>query len=231
MSSVASRKGGAFGLGRGGPRLNRRVLRDNIQGLTKPAIQRLAHVAGVKSISGSVYEEMRGIIRVYMEMVIQNALIYCEHARRKAVKSDDVLHALERLTAGTSTIKKLYHTGESKASKCKLYKTSEHTGDKKPRKKRGTRALSEIRFYQKTSVDCVHFAKDPFKRLVREIAQDLMSDLGFTAAAIVTIQLATESYVIQLFEKAVMLAIHAHREMVYPKDLQLLRRISGEVNS
>ena len=34
------------------------VLRDNIQGITKPAIRRLARRGGVKRISGLVYEEV-----------------------------------------------------------------------------------------------------------------------------------------------------------------------------
>ena len=36
------------------------VLRDNIQGITKPAIRRLARRGGVKRISGLVYEEVQG---------------------------------------------------------------------------------------------------------------------------------------------------------------------------
>ena len=34
------------------------VLRDNIQGITKPAIRRLARRGGVKRISGLIYEEV-----------------------------------------------------------------------------------------------------------------------------------------------------------------------------
>ena len=36
------------------------ILRDNIQGITKPAIRRLARRGGVKRISGLIYEEVRG---------------------------------------------------------------------------------------------------------------------------------------------------------------------------
>ena len=35
--------------------------RDNIQGITKPAIRRLARRGGVKRISGLIYEETRGV--------------------------------------------------------------------------------------------------------------------------------------------------------------------------
>ena len=38
---------------------HRKVLRDNIQGITKPAIRRLARRGGVKRISGLIYEEVR----------------------------------------------------------------------------------------------------------------------------------------------------------------------------
>ncbi|KAE9608398.1 putative transcription factor Hap3/NF-YB family [Lupinus albus] len=37
----------------------RKVLRDNIQGITKPAIRRLARKGGVKRISGLIYEETK----------------------------------------------------------------------------------------------------------------------------------------------------------------------------
>jgi histone H4 len=39
-------------------------LRDNIQGITKPAIRRLARRGGVKRISGLIYEETRGVLKV-----------------------------------------------------------------------------------------------------------------------------------------------------------------------
>ena len=46
-------------LGKGGSKYHRKVLRDNIQGITKPAIRRLARRGGVKRSSGLIYEEIR----------------------------------------------------------------------------------------------------------------------------------------------------------------------------
>ena len=43
-------------MGKGGAKRHRKVLRDNIQGITKPAIRRLARRGGVKRISGLIYE-------------------------------------------------------------------------------------------------------------------------------------------------------------------------------
>ena len=52
-------KGGKGKAGGAGKR-HRKVIRDNIQGITKPAIRRLARRGGVKRISGLIYEEARG---------------------------------------------------------------------------------------------------------------------------------------------------------------------------
>ncbi|GCB63768.1 hypothetical protein scyTo_0000194 [Scyliorhinus torazame] len=57
------------GLGKGGAKRHRKVLRDNIQGITKPAIRRLACRGSVKRISGLIYEETRGVLKVFLENV------------------------------------------------------------------------------------------------------------------------------------------------------------------
>ena len=87
---------GGKGLGKGGAKRHRKILRDNIQGVTKPAIRRLARRGGVKRISGLIYEEVRGVLRVFLENVIRDAVTYTDHARRKTVSSLDVVYALKR---------------------------------------------------------------------------------------------------------------------------------------
>ena len=47
---MTGRGKGGKGLGKGGAKRHRKVLRDNIQGITKPAIRRLA-----RRISGLIY--------------------------------------------------------------------------------------------------------------------------------------------------------------------------------
>ena len=63
------------GLGKGGAKRHRKILRDNIQGITKPAIRRLARRGGVKRISGLIYEETRGVLKIFLENV-SCALVY-----------------------------------------------------------------------------------------------------------------------------------------------------------
>jgi hypothetical protein len=63
------------GLGKGGAKRHRKILRDNIQGITKPAIRRLARRGGVKRISGLIYEETRGVLKTFLENVSNNSNI------------------------------------------------------------------------------------------------------------------------------------------------------------
>ena len=142
---MSGRGKGGKGLGKGGAKRHRKVLRDNIQGITKPAIRRLARRggtaqrgniistrpprraprrspprsprsilkransnetpqrprpnasrSGVKRISGLIYEETRGVLKVFLENVIRDSVTYTEHARRKTVTAMDVVYALKR---------------------------------------------------------------------------------------------------------------------------------------
>jgi len=75
---------------------HRRILRDSISGVTQASIRRLARRGGVKRISVLVYDEVRAVLKVYMENVLRDAVTFTEHANRKTVKTIDVLHALKR---------------------------------------------------------------------------------------------------------------------------------------
>ena len=64
--------------------------------------------------------------------------------------------------------------------------------------------------------------------MVREIAQDMMTDLRFQSTALLALQEAAESYLIGLFEDTLLCAVHAKRVTIMPKDIQLARRLRGE---
>ena len=100
-------------------------------------------------------------------------------------------------------------------------------GVKKPHRFRpGTVALREIRKYQKSTELLVR--KAPFQRLVREIAQDFKNDLRFQTTAVMALQEASEAYLVGLFEDTNLCCIHAKRVTIFPRDMQLARRIRGE---
>ena len=76
---MSGRGKGGKGLGKGGAKRHKKVLRDNIQGITKPAIRCLASRDGVKRISGLIYEETRGVLKVFSENVIRDAVAYTKY--------------------------------------------------------------------------------------------------------------------------------------------------------
>jgi histone H4 len=74
----------------------RTVKRDNIEGITKPAIRRLARRGGVKRLGGGTYGEVRGCLKKFLESVLKDTITYSEHAHRKTVTRNDVVYALKR---------------------------------------------------------------------------------------------------------------------------------------
>jgi len=245
------------GLGLGGTMRHRKVLRDNIQGISKPALQRILRRAGVKRNSGLVFEEMRGILKVFMETIIHDVLIFTTHDHRVTVQISDLRAALKlrgiKLAAGinenakrTASLQSSNSRGKkvvkahsnpaakksakkmTKPSVAKAKKATSGTATKKPHRfKPGTVALREIRRQQKNS-DCLAIPKMNFCRLVREIAQDYKEDLRFSAGVCDLLQLTVEDYLVKLCAFANRLAIHAGRETLYPADLQIVRYVREE---
>ena len=82
--AMSGRGKSSKGLGKGGTKRHHKVLHDNIQGITKPAIRRLAHRGGVKRISGLIYEETREVLKVFLENVIWDVGTYTKHAQLRA---------------------------------------------------------------------------------------------------------------------------------------------------
>ena len=66
------------------------MLRDNIQGITKPAPSRQALRGGVKRISGLFYEETcSGVLKVCLENIIWDGVTYTENTWRKTVTASN----------------------------------------------------------------------------------------------------------------------------------------------
>jgi histone H3/H4 len=53
---------------------------------------RLARRGGVKRISGLIYEETRGVLKIFLENVIRDSVTYTEHSKRKTVTALDVVY-------------------------------------------------------------------------------------------------------------------------------------------
>ena len=110
-------------------------------------------------------------------------------------------------------------------------------GIKKPHRYRaGMLAFREIRRYQRSTENLIK--RTPFQKLIREISQEYRicpDGLGtpsvqvcFQSTAIAALQEAAENFIVGLFEDVNLLAIHARRVTIMPRDIQLALRIRGD---
>ena len=97
-------------------------------------------------------------------------------------------------------------------------------------------ALRQIRRYQQ-STECL-IKRTPFHKLIREISQEYRvcpDGLGtpsvqvhFQFTAIAALQEAAKKIIVGLFEDVNLLAFHAKRVTVMPRDIRLALRIRGD---
>ena len=118
-------------------------------------------------------------------------------------------------------------TGKSKSKKSKKAKKPKKAVKKSFKWRPGTVALREIKDIQKSSR--LLLQKAPFQRLVRDSLQKQKTDLWFKPTALEAMQEATESYMVGLFEGAVILQLHRGKKTLTWKDLNYTRRIRGEI--
>ncbi|KAI8818836.1 histone-fold-containing protein [Fimicolochytrium jonesii] len=84
------------GAGVAGTKRHRNILRDNLLGVTKPAIRRLARRGGVKRMSMNIYPEVRAVLKKFLENILHDTVAYTEHRKAKTVSAMDVVYALKR---------------------------------------------------------------------------------------------------------------------------------------
>lgn len=73
----------------------RKILKGSIYGISKTSIRRLARRGGVMRLSNLVHEEARRLLKIFLEKVIRDALVYMEHAHRRTVTAMDIVYALK----------------------------------------------------------------------------------------------------------------------------------------
>ncbi|KAK3324131.1 histone-fold-containing protein [Cercophora scortea] len=87
--------------GKLGVKRHRKILKENIKGITKPAIRRLARRGGVKRISAGIYEEVRAALKQRLELILRDCVSYTEYRQAKTVTVTDatpqVIFALKRI--------------------------------------------------------------------------------------------------------------------------------------
>lgn len=104
--------------------------------------------------------------------------------------------------------------------------TLDQSSRRKRRLKSGTRALREIKAFQRST--SLLIPKSPFCRLVREIIEQFSYEhLRIQSSALEALQEATEMYLVQFFEDSMLCSIHAKRVTLMVQDCHLMRRLRG----
>lgn len=83
--------------GQAGVKRHRKIAKDMLHGITKPAIRRLARRGGVKRISAGIYEDIRSALKSRLTMILQDVVTFTEYRQAKTVTANDVIFALRRI--------------------------------------------------------------------------------------------------------------------------------------
>ena len=143
----------------------------------------------------------------------------------------------ERRVPSKPTTKKIPKGGKQphKHMLHKMLKRNSTTGGiKKPHRYcPGLLALHEIRRYQQSTKSLIR--RTPFNKLIKEISQEYRIcpegpgtpsvQVRFQSTALAALQEATENFLVGLFEDVNLLAVHAKRVTVMPRDIRLALRI------
>jgi histone H3/H4 len=162
-------------------------------------------------MNGSIYEETRGVLKVFLENVIQDAVTYTEHAKRKTVTAMDVVYALKRQG------RTLYGFGG-----CMFPTSIKRSFSRQPNQFKLIKISVQFNPWSFASPILSLFV------VMSRFPGNFKTNLRFQSSAVMTLQEASEAYLVGLFEDTILCAIHAKRVTIMPKDIQLARRIRGE---
>lgn len=79
-----------------GGKRSKKLVGAGSSGTSRGGIRRLARRGGVKRIAGAIYEEVRTVLRSFLERVVVGAVAYTEYAKRKTVTAGDVVYSLRK---------------------------------------------------------------------------------------------------------------------------------------
>ena len=93
--------------------------------------------------------------------------------------------------------------------------------------RRALKALKEIKKYQSNTEMLIR--RLPFQRVVKGMIQKVQEDLRLQSTAILAMQEAGETFLVGVVEQYNLCMLHVKRVTIMPKDVQLVRHITGDV--
>jgi len=129
--------------------------------------------------------------------------------------------------ANTNPLKKIRSEENEAVEEKKNFLKKGHTVSRKSFELRN-KPLQRIKEQKNIEELCIR--KLPFQRLVREIVMNYSYEepFRFTPHALQALHVASEDYLIALFEDSYLCALHAKRVTLMKKDMTLARRIRGD---
>lgn len=189
------------------------VLRDN-EVSSKPGIVRLTKKGGSKKVSKEAITKLQSFMKNKLAYdLVKAAIIYMEHSRRQTIYAEDFIYAYEFV------FREKYYGGKNppsapceNLSKTKTGKTRE--------------AISQIRGYQKQS-NCLLLQKMPFRRCIKELAQEHRDEVRFSETAMLVIQDIIESYTVKIIDNSVTIMVTCGANILSHKHISTAIKIMG----
>lgn len=209
-----------------GGKIGKNILKENLNKISKSGLRRLMYRAGIKYVSGLIYEESRLIIESLLKQIIQHTIVIVEQKKHTTFMYEDGIETLKLLNIDVYSVRGF----PGKKPPCKGSQNLTINDNSKSIKKRKPKVhlLKIIRKYQKT--DCTLLQHKPMERLIREISsQFTFKNMVFESDFIWLIHSVIENYMIKFYQDALLLVLHAGRTTVQPRDLVLLKKIRSMV--
>jgi len=165
----------------------------------KSRIKNMCTKVGIKNVNRLVYEEIRGILKVFLEELLEKILAVTLFYKRKTVSVNDVYMVME--THLLLKKKKIPHCKETKKMEICLEfaRTPFH------------------RYVREICLDHLQYSKYMKKSHIQV--------MRFQQEAFDLIQYSMEKYLLKLLYEGKLIAMNAKRETLYPKDLKLAKSV------
>lgn len=204
------------------PKKHRKVLRNSLEGITKNAIKRLAYCAGAGTVTSTVMAKVRELIKDEVTEVLRRAVILTEVKRRKTVSANHIVSALPMKMFSENVLKNVFKLKK----KAQVQHQADNAESVTKKRKAGQVLKSQIRHFQKQYGQLM-VRKDPFRRLVKEVGQDMKNDLNFNSLGLVILQYYVESRIVKVLRSAWEVAQHNQRLSVFPQDIDIVLDIES----
>jgi histone H3/H4 len=205
--------------------------------MTNSQLRKICRRGGAKIMMKPVYEEMREIIKIYLEQVIGKAVILANYDQTKTIIEEYIIKGIKYTGYETyARMDNFSHDEVSFNQRSELISNQPNSGStsgqlaggkSKFRDLSGSLPLKQMRILQGSDAPILH--QSAFKRLVREISQDFKYDLHFTDTAVKQLQVFVEDALVKLVSTAVLIITTSGcRIILSPKDVHLAFKIRTE---